>query len=128
MPQLGTGIIPAQGAIAAELTSIVRRAFMPRVYVQLWKAAPLMACLMSAAQVASGGLSPITTPVQGAPMVSGQWVDYSGSFDQPGVMPGIQNAEFNLKAFCTPRAVAVSFRACVAGAPAPMIAGQRRFR
>jgi hypothetical protein len=32
-------------------------------------------------------------------MVSGQWVDYSGSFQQPGVQPGIQNAEFNLKAF-----------------------------
>ena len=102
MPQLGSGIIPASGAIATELTSVVRRAFMPRVYVQLWRAAPLMACLMSAAQVASGGLSPITAPVQGAPMVSGQWVDYSGSFDQPGIMPGIQNAEFNLKAFCTP--------------------------
>ena len=102
MPILGTGIVPQAGAVAAELTSVVRRAFLPRVYVQIWKAAPLMACMMSAAQVASGGLSPITAPVQGAPMVSGQWVDYSGSFDQPGIMPGIQNAEFNLKAFCTP--------------------------
>jgi hypothetical protein len=102
VPQLGSGIIPASGAIATELTSVVRRAFMPRVYVQLWKSAPLMACMLSAAQVASGGLSPITAPVQGAPMVSGQWVDYSGSFNQPGVMPGIQNAEFNLKAYCTP--------------------------
>jgi hypothetical protein len=72
---------------------------MPRVYVQLWKSAPLMAALLSSAQVATGGLSPITAPLQGAPMVSGQWVDYSGSFQQPGVQPGIQNAEFNLKAF-----------------------------
>lgn len=102
MPVLGTGIVPAPGAVAAELTAVVRRAFMPRVYVQLWKCAPLMAAMMSSAQVASGGLSPITAPIQGAPMVSGQWVDYSGSFDQPGVMPGIQNAEFNLKAYCTP--------------------------
>lgn len=102
MPQLGSGIIPASGAIATELTSVVRRGFMPRVYVQLWKSAPLMACLLSAAQVASGGLSPITAPVQGAPMVAGQWVDFSGSFNQPGIMPGIQNAEFNLKAYCTP--------------------------
>ena len=102
MPQLGSGIIPAASAIATELSAVVRRGFMPRVYVQLWKSAPLMACLLSAAQVASGGLSPITAPVQGAPMVSGQWVDYSGSFNQPGVMPGIQNAEFNLKAYCTP--------------------------
>jgi hypothetical protein len=102
VPQLGSGIVPAAGAIATELTSVVRRAFMPRVYVQLWKSAPLMACLLSSAQVASGGLSPITAPVQGAPMVTGQWTDYSGSFNQPGVMPGIQNAEFNMKAFVTP--------------------------
>src|ERR1700678_581540 len=99
MPQFGSGIVPSQGAIAAELSSVVRRAFMPRVYVQLWKSAPLMAALLSSAQVATGGLSPITAPLQGAPMVSGQWVDYSGSFEQPGVQPGIQNAEFNLKAF-----------------------------
>src|ERR1700682_753101 len=99
MPILGQGIIPASGAIASELSSVVRRAFMPRVYVQIWKSAPLMAALLSSAQVASGGLSPITAPVQGTPMVSGQWVDYSGSFQQPGVQPGIQNAEFDLKAF-----------------------------
>src|ERR1700678_4397211 len=99
IPVFGSGIVPASGAIAAELSSVVRRAFMPRVYVQLWKSAPLMAALLSSAQVATGGLSPITAPLQGAPMVSGQWVDYSGSFQQPGVQPGIQNAEFNLKAF-----------------------------
>src|ERR1700678_190796 len=99
MPQFGSGIIPASGAIASELSAVVRRAFMPRVYVQLWKSAPMMAALLASAQVASGGLSPITAPVQGTPMVSGQWVDYSGSFEQPGVQPGIQDAEFNLKAF-----------------------------
>ena len=101
MPQFGSGIIPAQGAVASELTAVVRRAVMPRVYVQIWKSAPLIACLLSAAQVASGGLSPITAPIQGSPMVQGQWVDYNGSFQQPGNMPGIQNAEFNLKAYCT---------------------------
>lgn len=57
---------------------------------------------MSSAQVATGGLSPITVPIQGAPMVAGQWVDYSGAFNQPGIMPGIQPAEFNLKAYVTP--------------------------
>jgi len=61
-----------------------------------------MAALLGSAQVASGGLSPITAPLQGAPMVSGQWVDYSGSFNQPGIQPGIQNAEFNLKGYVTP--------------------------
>jgi len=59
----------------------------------------MIAALLASAQVASGGLSPITAPVQGTPMVSGQWVDYSGSFQQPGVQPGIQDAEFDLKAF-----------------------------
>jgi hypothetical protein len=102
MPQYGQGIIPAAGPVASELTAVVRRAFMPRVYVQIWKSAPLVACLLSAAQVATGGLSPITAPLQGAPMVQGQWVDYSGSFQQPGNMPALQNAEFNLKAYCTP--------------------------
>ena len=101
MPQFGSGVIPSSGAIASELSSVVRRAFMPRVYVQLYKSAPTMAALLSSAQVATGGLSPITAPLQGTPMVSGQWVDYSGSFQQPGVQPGIQNAEFNLKAFVT---------------------------
>ena len=99
MPQFGSGIIPAAGGIANELSAVVRRAFMPRVYVQIWKSAPLMAALLASAQVASGGLSPITVPVQGTPMVSGQWVDYSGSFSQPAVQPGLQDAEFNLKAF-----------------------------
>jgi hypothetical protein len=65
---------------------------MPRVYVQIWKAAPLICALLSAAQVASGGLSAITAPVQGAPMVSGQWTDYSGTFQQPGATPGIQSS------------------------------------
>jgi hypothetical protein len=99
LPVFGQGIIPASGAIASELSAVVRRAYMPRVYVQLWKSAPLMAALLSSAQVATGGLSPITAPLQGTPMVAGQWVDYSGAFQQPGVQPGIQNAEFDLKAF-----------------------------
>jgi hypothetical protein len=60
-----------------------------------------MAALMQSAQMASGGLSPITAPLQGNPMVTGQWLGYDGSFNQPGVTPGLQNAEFNLKAFTT---------------------------
>jgi hypothetical protein len=83
------------------LSAVVRRAYLPRVFVQIWKSAPTIAALLSSAQVATGGLSPITAPVQGTPMVSGQWVDYSGSFQQPAVQPGIQDAEYNLKAFVT---------------------------
>jgi hypothetical protein len=60
-----------------------------------------MAALLANAQVASGGVSPITAPVQGTPMISGQWVGYDGSFNQPGVTPGLQNAEFDLKGYVT---------------------------
>ena len=101
MPQFGSGIIPQQGAIANELAAITRRAFLPKVYVQLWKSTPIMAALLSHAQVASGGLSPITVPLQGSPMVTIQNVGYDGSFNQPGVLPGLQNAEFNLKGYLT---------------------------
>ena len=102
MPQFGQGIIPAAGAIASELTAVTRRAFIPKVYVQLWKSTPLMAAILANAQVASGGISPITAPVQGAPMIAGQWVGYDGSFNQPGVTPGLQDAEYNLKGYVTP--------------------------
>jgi hypothetical protein len=71
------------------------------VFVQLWKSTPTMAALLAHAQVATGGLSPITVPLQGNPMVTIQNVDYSGSFNQPGVTPGLQNAEFNLKGYLT---------------------------
>src|SRR5205085_4931657 len=88
-------------AIANELSATVRRGFLTSVIVQIWQASPLMAALMQSAMMASGGLSPITAPLQGNPMVTGQWLGYDGSFNQPGVTPGIQNAEFNLKAFTT---------------------------
>lgn len=101
MPQFGQGIIPAQGAIASELAAITRRAFLPKVFIQLWKATPWMAATLSHAQVATGGLSPITVPLQGNPMVTIQNIGYDGSFNQPGVTPGLQNAEFNLKGYLT---------------------------
>lgn len=101
MPQFGSGIIPQQGAIANELSFVTRRAFLERVIVQIWVASPLICALIQTAQMAAGGLSPITAPLQGNPMVTGQWVAYDGNFNQPGVTPGLQNAEFNLKAFTT---------------------------
>lgn len=101
MPQFGTGIIPASGAIASELTAVTRRAYIHKLYVQLWRSTPLLAALLSHAQVATGGLSPITVPLQGNPMVSIQNIGYDGSFNQPGIVPGIQNAEFNLKGYLT---------------------------
>ena len=101
MAQFGSGIVPAAGAVATELSAVTRRAFIPKVFVQIWQASPLIAALIQTAEMASGGLSPITAPLQGNPMVQGQWVGYDGSFNQPGVTPGLQNAEFNLKAFTT---------------------------
>lgn len=101
MPIFGSGVIPPSGAVASELAAVTRRAFIPKVFVQLYQASPLLAALIQNAQAATGGLSPITAPLQGNPMVSGQWVGYDGAFNQPGVTPGLQNAEFNLAAFTT---------------------------
>ena len=101
MPQFGIGIVPPVGAVAAELTAVTRRAFLTSVIIQWGQADPLIAALLETAMMASGGLSPITAPLQGNPMVTGQWVGPDGAFDQPANTPAIQNAEFNLKAFTT---------------------------
>jgi hypothetical protein len=101
VPVFGQGIVPAQGAVAAELAAVTRRAFIPKVIVQLWRSTPFLAAVLSHAQTASGGLSPITVPLQGNPMVAIQTIGYDGSFNQPGVTPGLQNAEFNLKGYLT---------------------------
>jgi hypothetical protein len=42
------GVVP-RGPIAAELTPVIRRAFMPRIYVQLYKSAPLISELLAQA-------------------------------------------------------------------------------
>jgi len=101
LPTLGQGILPPQGAVAAELTAITRRAFVPKVVVQLYMSTPFTSAMLASAEVASGGVSPITVPIQGSSMVQGQWIGYDGSFQQPGIIPGVQNAEFDLKGFVT---------------------------
>lgn len=102
MPVLGQGILPAAGAIANELTSVTRRAFLPLCVLQTYNSTPLLACLIANNQTASGGASSVTVPVQGTNMVTTQQSDYSGTFNQPSVLPGIQNAEFNLCLSITP--------------------------
>src|SRR5277367_1224999 len=92
MPQLGVGIVPS-GAIGNELVATTRRAFIPRLVVQIYKATPLLSLLMRNAQRAKGGVSQVTVPVQGGSYVSFSWSDYSGVFPQPAA----QTAEFNLK-------------------------------
>jgi hypothetical protein len=103
MPVLGSGVIPASGAISNELTAIVRRAFVPKmVYNHSVKSTPLLSALISNAQMASGGVSSVTQPIQGSNFVNHQWSDYSGSFNQPATQTAATNAEFNLKLSVVP--------------------------
>ena len=100
---IGGGILPATGSAQFnELTYVTRRAFIPKLVVQLYNSTPLMAALIANSQSASGGVSSITVPVQGAQFVNAQWSDYSGSFVQPSVQQGAYNAEFDLKLMISP--------------------------
>jgi uncharacterized protein YbjQ (UPF0145 family) len=96
MPQFGTGILPS-GALGTQLAAVTRRAFIPRLVVQLYKATPFLSILLRNAQRAKGGASQVTVPVQGSSFVSFSWSDYSGVFPQPADVAAAQNAEFNLK-------------------------------
>ena len=100
---IGGGILPASGSTQfTELTYVTRRAFSPKLVVQLYNSTPLMAALIANSQSASGGVSSVTVPVQGSQFVNAQWSDYSGSFAQPSVQQGAYNAEFNLKLMIAP--------------------------
>ena len=100
---IGGGILPASGTSQYnELTFVTRRAFIPKLVVQLYNSTPLMAALLANSQQASGGVSSVTVPVQGAQFVNAQWSDYSGSFNQPAVQQGAFAAEFNLKLMIAP--------------------------
>jgi hypothetical protein len=100
---IGGGIVPASGTSQYnELTYVTRRAFIPKMVVQIYNSTPLMAALIANSQTATGGVSSVTVPVQGAQFVNAQWSDYSGSFSQPSVQQGSFNAEFNLKLMIAP--------------------------
>ncbi len=96
MPTLGTGIIPS-GAIGNELAAITRRAFIPSLVVQIYKAHPVLSLLLGNSQRAAGGVSSVTVPTQGASFVAYSWAGFDGVFPQPTDLTAIQNAEFNLK-------------------------------
>jgi hypothetical protein len=102
MPIAGTGMVPPSGSIYNELNAVTRRAFIPKLVVQLYKAAPLLSLMMRNAQRARGGLSQITVPVQGASFVNFNWSDYSGSFPQPSVQAATQQAAWNLSVGTVP--------------------------
>jgi len=100
---IGGGIIPTTGSNQfTELTYVTRRAFIPKMVVQIYNSTPLMAALIANSQTATGGVSSVTVPVQGAQFVNAQWSDYSGSFAQPSVQQGAYNAEFTLKLMIAP--------------------------
>lgn len=98
----GTGMVPAAGSIFDELSAVTRRAFVPKLVVQIYKAAPLLSMAMRNAQRARGGLNQVTIPVQGASYVNFGWTGYDGSFPQPSVQAATQNAQWNLSVGTVP--------------------------
>lgn len=95
-PVFNSGIVPASGAISTELQAVTRRAFIPKLVVQLYQAAPLLSMMMRNAQRARGGLSQISVPIQGASYVQYGWAGYDGAFQQPSVQAATQQAAWNL--------------------------------
>lgn len=102
MPIAGTGVVPASGSIYNELTAVTRRAFVPRLFVQIYFASPSLFYLWGNAQRAAGGLSQITIPMQGQSMVQGQFTGYGGGFNSPVITPGVQNGQWNLAYWVVP--------------------------
>jgi len=102
MPIAGTGAFPAAGGIYNELTSTVRRAFIPKLYVQIYFASPTLFYLMGNSQRSAGGAAQITIPMQGQSMVQGQFTGYGGGFNSPVITPGIQNGQWNTAYWVVP--------------------------
>lgn len=102
MPIAGTGMVPASGNVYNELTAITRRAFVPKMVVQIYKASPTLNMAMRNAQRARGGMSQVTVPVQGSSYVSFAWTGYDGAFAQPSVQTAAQTAQWNLSVGTVP--------------------------
>ena len=101
MPLPGIGVAPT-GGLYNELTAVTRRAFVPKLFVQIYFASPTLYYLMGGAQRAAGGLNQVTIPMQGQSMVQGQYTGYGGGFNSPQIIPGIQNGQFNLAYWVVP--------------------------
>ena len=102
MPLPGIGVAPQSGALYNELTAVNRRAFVPRLFVQIYFASPTLFYLMGNAQRAAGGLNQVTIPMQGQSMVQGQWTGYGGGFNSPVITPMVQNGQWNLAYWVVP--------------------------
>ena len=101
MPIPGLGVSPS-GGLYNELTAVTRRAFVPRLFVQIYFASPTLFYLWGNAQRAAGGLNQITIPMQGQPIVQGQYTGYGGGFNSPNITPGVQNGQWNLAYWVVP--------------------------
>lgn len=98
----GGGAVPGPGPVFNELNSVTRRAFVPNLVVQIYFASPTLFYMLGGSQKSAGGLNQITIPVQGQSMVQGQFIGYSGSFNSPQTIPGMQNAQFNTAYWSVP--------------------------
>ena len=102
MPIPGTGVAPGPGALYNELNAVVRRAFVRRLFVQMYFASPSLFYLWGNSQRAAGGLNQVTIPMQGNSMVQGGFTGYGGSFPSPVGTQGIQSAQWNLAYWVVP--------------------------
>lgn len=102
MPLPGLGVSPGAGSLYQELTAVTRRAYVPRLFVQLYYGSPTLFYMTGNAQRAAGGLNQVTIPMQGGSMVQGQFTGYGGGFNSPSIIPQIQNAQFNLAYWVVP--------------------------
>jgi hypothetical protein len=102
MPLPGLGVSPAAGSLYTELTATTRRAFVPRLFVQIYFGSPTLFYMTGNAQRAAGGLNQVTIPLQGNSMVQGQWTGYGGGFNSPVITPGVQNGQWNLAYWVVP--------------------------
>ena len=102
MPLPGLGVAPAAGSLYTELSSVTRRAFVPKLFVQIYFGSPTLFYMTGNAQRAAGGLNQVTIPLQGASMVQGQWTGYGGAFNSPVITPGVQNGQWNLAYWVVP--------------------------
>src|ERR1700677_5224508 len=88
MPLPGLGVAPAAGSLYTELSAVTRRAFVPKLFVQLYFASPTLFYMTGNAQRAAGGLNQVTIPLQGQSMVQGSFTGYGGGFNSPVITPG----------------------------------------
>ncbi len=102
MPLPGIGVAPAAGSLYNELSAVTRRAFVPRLFVQIYFGSPSLYYMTGNAQRAAGGLNQVTIPMQGNSMVQGQFTGYGGGFNSPVITPGIQNGQWNLAYWVVP--------------------------